>query len=181
MTTNAEPTKPVPVASEHPVVAALIKEGVSKDCLARADQVAKFLTGDGDTGAFVFIPKNEKGRNGFSVSFEIMAKDVLSYATASFAPDGAGNCHAHYETVTYWLRSCDETWKTVIPQARPENKIRSAIHVMGGIGDNARIFLVPVGGGAGCIAIKKEMLYAVDKPLPESAVSSSGKPPVKKK
>lgn len=165
---QAQP-QPAPAAA-HPVVTALSKEGVNKGCLPKAEQVSRFLTGGGNTGAFILLPTSGRDKNAFSISFEILEKDVLSYATASFAPDGAGGCHAQYEIVTHWRRTCDEVWKAVVPQLKAEGQIRKTIHVMGGLGDDAKMFLVPTDGGLTCLAIKKEMLFVAKTTAPKPAV-----------
>lgn len=153
---QAEDLKP---STLHPVTEVLAKAG-AKDCVARAEQVVRFLTSDAgiEVGAFVFMPTGKQGNDAdaISVSFEILSKAGTTYATASFVSPGPGRCHALYETVTHWDASCADVYSKRFSQTKVAGVIRKQINVLTGIGDDARIFLVP--NAKGCLVIKKEVI-----------------------
>lgn len=156
----AGPTKPVaaPVDNKsHPLVQLLGEKNV-RGCESRVEQVGKFLTQNSEqAGAFVFLNPKDTSRFPVSASLEIRGRGLTSYATTTFDQSPGGQCAALYETVVYWKQTCTEVATTEFKGSKPEGKLRQEISILGGIGDTARIFLLPA--GSGCVSIKKEIVY----------------------
>lgn len=170
--------------THHPVTEVLLKAGL-KDCAERSDQISSFLTsGTGTTsGAFIFLPTaKDASTDSISVSFEIQTPQSLGYATASFSQTSDKECHAVYETVTHWDAPCQDVYALGYAQNKPAGAIHKRIDILTGLGEDARIFLMP--GSKGCVVIKKEMLRAPPanaKDSKDASRSSSGSSSGKKR
>lgn len=154
----AGPTAPAPaVPKAHPLLQLLGEKHV-RGCEPRVEQVGKFLTQNSEqAGAFVFLNPKDQSRFPVSASLEIRGRGLTSYATTTFDQSPNGQCAALYETVVYWPRACAEVAATEFKGSKSEGKLRQEIAILGGIGDTARIFLLPA--GSGCVSIKKEIVY----------------------
>jgi len=126
------------------------------DCVGRIQQVTDFLVGQNKTGAFLFLAPADANRHMASASLEIQAGTVSTYASASFAPTGAGGCGGMYETVAYWANRCEEVAKGAFGAYPSAGKLSASITLLDG-GPAVRVFLMPA--GQGCLSIKKEMIY----------------------
>jgi hypothetical protein len=149
---------PAPVAPTGPlnaVAQAAQKAGVS-DCLGRINQVSNFLTaGAQQSGASLSVSPQAPNEHTASIAFEIKSPQVLSYASADFAPLASG-CGGTYEAVTHWQNSCKDVASKGYAQLKFIGIIQSSILVLEG-GPQLRVFLLPA--GTGCVAIKKEVVY----------------------
>jgi hypothetical protein len=156
---------PTPTAAKKPqveipaqlniVAQAAQKAGVN-DCLARINQVSSFLTtGAEQSGASLTVSPQTPNEHTSSIAFEIKSPQVLSYASADFAPLANG-CGATYEAVTHWQNSCKDVASKGYAQLKFIGVIQSSILVLEG-GPQLRVFLMPA--GKGCVAIKKEVVY----------------------
>ncbi len=156
-TTPAAKT-PAPVAPTGPlnaVAQAAQKAGVN-DCLGRINQVSNFLTaGSQQSGASLSVSPQVPNEHTASIAFEIKSPQVLSYASADFAPLASG-CGGTYEAVTHWQNSCKDVASKGYAQLKFIGVIQSSILVLEG-GPQLRVFLMPA--GTGCVAIKKEVVY----------------------
>ena len=152
--TTAKPPVPDP-GPLNSVAQAAKKAGVS-DCLARINQISTFLTnGSQQSGASLLLSPQAPNDHISSLSFEIKAPQVLSYASADFAPTVSG-CGASYEAVTHWQNSCKDVATKGYEQLKYIGAIQSNILVLEG-GPQLKVFLMPA--GKGCVAIKKEIVY----------------------
>lgn len=126
------------------------------DCLGRINQVSNFLvSGSQQSGASLIIPQQAANERMTSIAFEIKTPQVLSYASAEFAPL-ATSCGGTYETVTHWQNSCKDVANKGYAKLKFVGAIQSSILVLEG-GPQLRVFLMPA--GSGCVAIKKEVVY----------------------
>ena len=128
-----------------------------RTCKPVADRVNRYLIADSQSSGLLFIaPENATGRI-FSGTLEIESKQgSTTYASASYAPYGEAGCGVAYDAVTYWKESCAEVSSKVLKDLRPIGPLGSKITMLDG-GPAMRMFLMPA--GAGCIQIKKEVLY----------------------
>lgn len=126
------------------------------DCLGRIQQVTDFLSAQSKSGAFLFLAPADANRHIASASLEIQTGNVSTYASASFAPSGAGGCGALYETVAYWANRCDEVATRAFSGYSSAGPLSASITMLDG-GPTVRVFLMPA--GQGCLSIKKEMIY----------------------
>lgn len=140
----------------NPVAQAAQKAGVV-DCLERVNQVANFLTtGDAQSGATLSIPPQDANERMVSAAFEIQTPQVLSYASADFAPLASG-CGGTYEAVVYWKNACDAVASKAFAQFKRIGPIKNSILALQGSSTQLRVFLMPA--GQGCVSIKKEIVY----------------------
>ncbi len=137
------------------VAQAAQKAGVV-DCLGRINQVSNFLTtGAQQSGASLTISPQTPNERMTSIAFEIKTPQVLSYASADFAPLTT-SCGGTYEAVTHWQNNCKDVASKGYAQLKFIGVIQSSILVLEG-GPQLRVFLMPA--GTGCVAIKKEVVY----------------------
>ncbi len=155
---SAKSVKPSPEVKKkfemNGAVAAYGKVGVRR-CLHRIGQVTDFLATGGKAGMFLFSPPEESDNRMLSTSMEISSSNALSYASASFHPR-ENDCAGVYEAVTYWQDSCDTVAAKAYTTLRQTGVVQTHVRVLDG-GPAMRVFLMPA--GAGCVAIKKEVLY----------------------
>lgn len=151
------PAQARPAAPQgNQITQAVAQQGVSK-CLGRVNQVTSFLTGNAPSGAMLFVSPANGDRRLASVSMEIQTPNALTYANTVFAPgQGANECGATYEGVTYWNASCDDVATRVYAAFKPGRPLRQYIAVLDG-GPAVKVFLMPA--GQGCVSVKKEMVY----------------------
>lgn len=146
---------PVPVENLNSIAQAAQKAGVV-NCLERINQVSNFLVaGSEKSGASLSVSPQAPNEHTASIAFEIKSPQVLSYASADFAPL-ANSCGGTYESVTHWQNSCNDVASKGYAQLKPIGRIQSNILVLQG-GPQLRVFLMPA--GKGCVAIKKEVVY----------------------
>jgi hypothetical protein len=137
------------------VAQAAQKAGVN-DCLGRINKFSSFLTaGSQQSGASLLISPQAPNEHIASIAFEIASPQVLSYASADFAPLANG-CGGTYEAVTHWKYNCKDVAKKAYTQLKIIGAIQSNILVLEG-GPQLRVYLMPA--DKGCVAIKKEVVY----------------------
>lgn len=153
---EAAPAKPNWGNGEQVLTQVTQNAGV-RSCKPLADKVNRYLIADSQASGLLFIaPENANGRI-FSGTLEIESKQgSTTYASASYAPYGEVGCGVAYDAVTYWKESCAEVSSKVLKDLRPLGPLGSKITMLDG-GPAMRMFLMPA--GAGCIQIKKEVLY----------------------
>lgn len=158
VTPPAAKAAPAPVENTGPlnsVAQAAQKAGVV-NCLGRINQVSNFLTaGAQQSGASLSVSPQAPNDRVASIAFEIKSPQVLSYASADFAPL-ATSCGGSYEAVTHWQNNCKDVASKGYAQLKFIGVIQSSILVLEG-GPQLRVFLMPA--GTGCVAIKKEVVY----------------------
>lgn len=160
--TPAAVTTPVakkpPIENTGPlnsIAQAAQKAGVA-DCLGRINQVSSFLVaGSEQSGASLLVSPQTPNERIASIAFEVKSPQVLSYASADFAPMNNG-CSATYEAVTHWQNSCKDVATKGYAQLKVIGAIQKNVLVLEG-GPQLRVFLMPA--GKGCVAIKKEVVY----------------------
>lgn len=139
------------------ITEAAVKSGVLT-CAGRINQVANFLTGNGQgVGAFLFTPPVNPDQGLVSVSMEIPATTdaTAAYASASFAPNQVNGCSGMYETVVYWPQGCHEVARRSFGGLKQLGLLAGSLTVMDG-GKNIKVFLMPA--GSGCVSVKKELI-----------------------
>lgn len=110
-TTKAAPAAPktapapAPAAVQAPapgvnsITQAAVKAGVLASA-GRINQVMTYLTGNSQSGAYLFMPKTLPDQSIFSVSMEIQNPNATPiYASASFAPLTSGQSGAVYDAI----------------------------------------------------------------------------------
>ncbi len=137
-----------------PVAQSAAQNGVRR-CLPKMDQVVNFLSSGAQTGAMVFTPPADADNRLSSVALEALGNNGLSYIDMGYSPN-AGGCDAMYQVVTHWNNSCDEVARVAFPSFKQTSPLRQYISVLDG-GPSAKVFLMPA--GAGCVSIKKEVLF----------------------
>ncbi len=149
----AQPTQPA-VSSVSPVTQAAVQAGVLT-CTSRVNQIATFLIGNNQSGAYLFFPQQPADQKIFSTSLEIQVPNgAAMYASASFAPIVNTGCGAVYDTVEYVKDTCANVEKTIFKGAIRGGVVKKDIVVME-IG-STKYFLMPA--GSGCVLIKKEVV-----------------------
>lgn len=157
---QAENSAPVVVGSQSAenldAVTKTFKQAGVQRCLGRIQQVTNFLTdGSSASAGFLFMPPSQQDSSFLSVSMEIATPKEFSYVSTNFHPRD-NQCAGEYETVTYWKTSCKGLADKTYAKLPKKGTLQSKIIVLDG-GPNMRVFLMPA--GAGCVAIKKEVIY----------------------
>ena len=128
-----------------------------RNCAARVDQVANFLTKGTQSSALLFLPEREPDNMMVSVSAEVQAEGFpRAYASATFSPNTVIGCAAVYETVQYWNESCNLVAAKIFKGSPPSGPLGSEIGILT-IGPSARVFLLRA-TSTSCVTIKKEVL-----------------------
>lgn len=141
----------------NPVTKAAQGKGITT-CLERINQVTNFLTtGNQQSGATLSIPPQGANEKMISASFEIQTPQVLSYASADFAPMGENTCGGTYEAVVYWSNSCEQVANQAFTEFKRIGPIKKDIYTLQAASPQLRVFLMPAGNG--CVSIKKEIVY----------------------
>lgn len=156
--TSAPQASPQPaqlsVPAVNPITQAAVKAGVLF-CVSRINQVATYLTGNSQSGAFLFFPQRAPDQSIFSTSIEVQGPNAAPiYASASFAPLTSGQAGAVYDAVEYVAQSCDFAGKSIFKNLKRIGVIKKDIVILDG--GAVRVFLMPA--GSGCIVIKKEVV-----------------------
>ena len=155
---TAQPAQQAPAQQVNSIVQAAAAQGVRR-CAGRIGQFTDFLLAGSQAGAQMFASPNPAAadKSIASLSMEIQAGGVLSYASASFAPDAeTGQCSGVYDAVVYWPKSCADVYRDTFPTYRPIAALRQSITTLDG-GATVRAYLMPA--GAGCVSIKKEVTF----------------------
>lgn len=155
---QAEATAPAPPAQVtpppvSPVTQTAVQAGVLT-CASRINQVVTFLTANGKSHAFLFVPPKQPDQSLFSVS--IRTEDlagVRRYASASFAPTPGGQV-AVYDTVEYIAQPPAEVEKNMFKNLKRRGELGKDTVILDG--GPVTIFLMPAGSGS--IVIKKEVV-----------------------
>jgi hypothetical protein len=128
-----------------------------RNCAARIDQVANFLTKGTQSSALLFLPERETDNSMVSVSAEVQAEGFpRAYASATFSPNTAIGCATVYETVQYWTESCNIVAAKYFKGSPPSGPLGAEIGILT-IGPLARVFLLRA-TSTSCVTIKKEVL-----------------------
>lgn len=161
-TATAESTNAVPVAPQAASPAAVTSEitqaavrGGVLTCANRIDQISKYLTGDTQNGAFLFLPKRQPDQGIFSASLEVPVQNAGPvYVSVGFASNALGGCGAAYDTVEYSASACADVEKNVLKGLKRSGVIKKDIMIFSA--GTVKIFLMPA--GTGCVIIKKEVV-----------------------
>lgn len=149
-----KPASPAPAAAAVSAITEAAVRGGVLTCAKRIEQVAKYLTGGTQSGAFLFMPAKQPDQGVFSASFEIQSAGSPIYASASFSPVSGGACEAVYDAVEYSTRACAEVQRTTFQSAKPATPVKKDIGVLNA--GPVKIFFMPAGGG--CVVIRKEVI-----------------------
>lgn len=138
-----------------PAVSTVTQQAVNMGVLSsagRINQVVTFLTGNNQSGAFLFpVYQQQPDQHIFSTSLEVARPDAsTAYASASFFP----NQDAVYDTVEYVNKSCLEMEKLVFKDLKRIGVLKKNIVLLEG--GSLKVFLMPA--GSGCVVIKKEVI-----------------------
>jgi hypothetical protein len=151
------PVRQAAALGVHNITQAAVKAGVLS-CTSRINQVSNFLTAGAPQGvnALLFPLPNNPDQQLVSVSLGIPSTETSSaYASASFAPNQANGCGGMYETVVYWPMGCNDVAANNFSGLKIITELTKNITVLDG-GITTKIFLMSA--GAGCVAIKKEVI-----------------------
>jgi hypothetical protein len=150
----AAPAVQAPAPGVNSITQAAVKAGVLASA-GRINQVMTYLTGNSQSGAYLFMPKTLPDQSIFSVSMEIQNPNATPiYASASFAPLTSGQSGAVYDAIQYVQQSCDYVEKNIFKGLKRTGILRKDIVALDG--GSVKIFLMPA--GTGCIVIKKEVV-----------------------
>jgi hypothetical protein len=136
------------------VAGALQKAGVRR-CADKIQKVTDFLTKGARVGTTVFPMAANPDDSLISISSEIVSGQVLTYASANFAPRADG-CSAEYEQVSHWQNTCEQVRASQFANFKPMGQLQQAIKVYYNQAIS-QVMLVPA--GAGCVVIKKEIVH----------------------
>lgn len=157
-TARPQPAPAAPAVANTPYAIGAQRNGVQK-CIGRINQVTSFVTGTNpNSGLVLNAPNNESNQKLVSTVMEVQADaNNSSFVSASFAP-GAGNadCSATYDAVTYWNGTCAQVATGSFASFKVTQALNKTIFTLDG-GPFVKVFLMPA--GAGCISIKKEILF----------------------
>ena len=128
-------------------------------CSGRINQIVNFLGVDDKAGALLMLPPSQQDQRLVSLSLEIPLQPTnnAAYVTATFAPNLANGCGAGYESVIYWPKTCEDVFKQSFGALKPTGTLKQNIFVLDG-GSQLKVFLMPA-GQAGCVSIKREVLF----------------------
>ena len=127
-----------------------------KTCVPRIDQTAKALAAGANSGAFLFNSLSDADKTILSLSLEVGDGASSSYASATFAPLGAQGCAVAADVVAWWPANCAEVMTKAFPQVTAAGPLMRDIRVTEA-GPTMRVFFMPA--GAGCVTIKKEVIF----------------------
>lgn len=150
----AQPAAAQSAPAANAVTATLQKSGVRK-CAAQIQKVTDFLTRGGKMGVVTFPAAANPDDSLISLSAEIQAGNVLTYASANFAPRADG-CSGEYEQVTHWQNTCEQVYTAQFASFKPAGVMMQAVKVYSNA-PGTRIMMVPA--GTGCVVVKKEVLH----------------------
>jgi hypothetical protein len=145
-----------PATATTPYAIGAQRIGVSK-CIGRINQITSFVTGaNPNSGTVLNSPNSEVNQRIVSAVLEVEDKGITSFVSSSFAPGvGAADCSGTYDSVTYWNAPCAQV-AVSFGAFKPTRPLFKNIQSLEN-GPQAKVFLMPA--GAGCVSIKKEMLY----------------------
>lgn len=154
---NAPPAAPAASAAAaalNPLTVVMQNAGVVR-CLPQIERITQFIASGSESGTVVFPAAKNPDDSLLSISTELNTGGQLSYAEANFAPRSNG-CSASYEHVVHWQNSCDEVYAARYTEFQAQGKLQQHIRVYFNV-PGTRIMLIPA--GAGCVAIKKEVVH----------------------
>lgn len=142
--------------AEQFLAQAAVNAGV-RTCKPLADRVNRYLIGESQsTGLLSASPENANARI-FSSTIEIETlQGSTTYASTTYAPYGDAGCGVAYDSVTYWNDSCKDVAAKQLAALKVMGTLGNKITMLDG-GPAMRMFLMPA--GAGCVQIKKEIVY----------------------
>lgn len=128
-------------------------------CLGRINQITSFVIGKSAHQGIIQVPPKAKMNQALITStMAIDLGNATSLVSTNFAPGATtGDCSGSYEAVTYWNASCTQVAKTNFNTFQANQSLLQRVAILEGSGGAAKVFLMPA--GAGCISIKKEVLY----------------------
>ena len=153
---QAQTAPATPAQAATPYAIAAQRNGITQ-CIPRINQITSFIIGNSPNSGMVFnSPNNEANAKLVSSVMEVQGTgNLVTFVTASFAP-AMGSCGGTYDAVTYWPTNCSQLAASNFSTFKPERVLRQSITTLDG-GPLVKVFLMPA--GAGCISIKKEVLY----------------------
>ena len=125
-------------------------------CKPLAEQVNRYLIANSISSGMLFAAPEKANTRISSSSIEIQSKEILTYGSANFSPNGDVGCGVSYDAVTYWKDSCADVASKELKTLKPLGPLGNQISMLDG-GPTMRIFLMPA--GTGCVQIKKEIIY----------------------
>ena len=161
-TTEAAPALSAPASNSaetgpNAMTRAVVQRGMLS-CAARVEQVSRFLGFGLQAGAHLMPPPSPADQRLFSLQMEVPAGAAgNSFVDMSFAPQQANGCGATYQTVTYWPKSCEEVGSQQFASLKPSPALQRDVTVLN-VGPMTKVFLMRA-GNAGCISMKKEIVF----------------------
>lgn len=136
------------------VTTAAVQSGVLT-CTSRINQVMAYLTGNTESGAYLFVSPQQPGQHIFSSSLELLIKDRSSiYSSASFMPNAFGGCDAVYDTVEFIDKSCMDVEQELLKKSIKTGALKEHISIY----DAGKVKFFTINAGQGCILIQKEII-----------------------
>lgn len=146
------PSAVEPSSWSNPVTKALAQTGVHR-CLSQVDRVTRFLANGQKPNVYLYAPNPPADQSTIFLSQELRSQNNSSvYASATFNPNGTGNCEGSYETVSYHPSSCNDLANS---QLRALTSRRTVGNIqMFDVSATTSTFLMAA--GTGCLTVKKE-------------------------
>lgn len=154
---------PAPAASPatNPLRKAVEQRGFGA-CGARVEQVSNFVGFGQAAGAFLMssggvASASASDQRLLPLLMEIPLGPTSAVVSASFASGPAGGtCSATYDAIVYWPQGCEVVLATQFATLRRLGLLKRDVLVLDG-GPATKVFLMMA--GAGCISVKKELVY----------------------
>jgi hypothetical protein len=151
-----KPKPPAPAAQLGTLAQEAARNGVVK-CANRVDQHERFfLQQKNEVGALMFVAPQEANDRLFSMSLEIIENNESAYVSSTYMPARKDGCSASYDIVKYWPGSCQEVATQIYSQFGTPAILKKQVTMLG-TEPYVRVFLMAA--GAGCVSIKKEIVF----------------------
>lgn len=130
--------------------------GVQK-CAQAAGAVSPSMTGFGaEHGALFMAHPAAPDAAMFGATIERTTERGPSLVSAWFAPTPRGNCDVGYDMIDVWPKACQDVAREVFNHAAPLVGVGRSVGVIA-LGATHHVYLI--GTQAGCVSIRKEVLY----------------------
>ncbi len=139
----------------HPLAIQLTNMG-ALNCVARANQIARFLTGPSNGTTYIPKPPDNPDKRLLASNLIIPIKNnEYSLATLALAPNQANGCGGSYQTINYENVSCEKAVSTKYSNFEFVTITSNGVQ-LGEIGIGSWVIAMPA--GLGCNLIKEEIV-----------------------
>lgn len=146
---QASPNKPAALAQG-------LFQGGALNCAARADQIAKFLSPEGQELTILQMPPVAPDQSLIPATLLIpLGAQQVAVADVSLAPRQANGCGAVYRMVSYHGKSCEDTLKEFFPGLKTQALTKTGLE-MGNVSRTLRVTAMKA--GPGCVLMKQELV-----------------------